>query len=170
MAKGNLPGVSERMGSGACKWHNLEPKNKIPHDVELINKGRIENHWWVIWSINFSFLLVLSFCELAPTLLERDGVDYLLSEIFSQDPLKAYFSKVVGTIQLSSNFTAAQYHWCSKVKYTEIWSLWMLRKVRAQLPAVILHWRSTQEESFVIAIAIIVHCLLQSVENVITVL
>lgn len=36
---------------------------------------------------------VLSFCELGPKLLETEGVEYLLSEVFSQDPLEAYFSR-----------------------------------------------------------------------------
>lgn len=38
-------------------------------------------------------LIVLSFCELGPKLLKMDDVKYLLSEVFSQDPLEAYFSR-----------------------------------------------------------------------------
>ena len=34
----------------------------------------------------------MSFTELAPKLL-NDGLQYLLSEVFSQDPLEAYFSR-----------------------------------------------------------------------------
>ena len=34
-----------------------------------------------------------SFTELAPKLLQIPGVEYLLSEVFSQDPLEKYFSK-----------------------------------------------------------------------------
>ena len=34
-----------------------------------------------------------SFTELAPQLLEVPGVKYLLSEVFSQDPLEHYFSR-----------------------------------------------------------------------------
>lgn len=34
-----------------------------------------------------------SFTELAPQLLEVPGVKYLLSEVFSQDPLERYFSR-----------------------------------------------------------------------------
>ena len=34
-----------------------------------------------------------SFTELAPKLLDLPGVEYLLSEVFSQDPLERYFSK-----------------------------------------------------------------------------
>lgn len=34
-----------------------------------------------------------SFCELGPKLLELPRVGYLLSEVFSQDPLERYFSK-----------------------------------------------------------------------------
>ena len=40
----------------------------------------------------FKFL-VLSFCELGPQLLKLGDVKYLLSEVFSQDPLEAYFSR-----------------------------------------------------------------------------
>ncbi len=35
---------------------------------------------------------MLSFCELAPKLLQK-GFEYLLSEVFSQDPLEAFFSR-----------------------------------------------------------------------------
>lgn len=38
-------------------------------------------------------LPVKSFCELAPLLLRADDVEYLLSEVFSQDSLEAYFSR-----------------------------------------------------------------------------
>lgn len=38
-------------------------------------------------------LTVNSFTELGPELLKLDGVEYLLSEVFSQDPLERYFSK-----------------------------------------------------------------------------
>ena len=38
-------------------------------------------------------LLVHSFIELGPQLLKLDGVEYLLSEVFSQDPLECYFSR-----------------------------------------------------------------------------
>lgn len=37
--------------------------------------------------------LVSSFCELGPKLLAIPGVEYLLSEVFSQDPLERYFSR-----------------------------------------------------------------------------
>ena len=36
---------------------------------------------------------MLSFCELGPKLLEKDDFKYLLSEVFSQDPLEAHFSR-----------------------------------------------------------------------------
>ena len=36
---------------------------------------------------------VLSFCELGPALLKAADFKYLLSEVFSQDPLEAYFSR-----------------------------------------------------------------------------
>ena len=35
---------------------------------------------------------VFSFCELGPKLL-GSGFEYILSEVFSQDPLEAYFSR-----------------------------------------------------------------------------
>lgn len=38
-------------------------------------------------------LTVHSFIELGPQLLQLDGVEYLLSEVFSQDPLERYFSR-----------------------------------------------------------------------------
>lgn len=36
---------------------------------------------------------VQSFIELGPQLLQLEGVEYLLSEVFSQDPLERYFSR-----------------------------------------------------------------------------
>ena len=44
---------------------------------------------------SFTFCMhnaVKSFTELGPKLLEVSGVNYLLSEVFSQDPLERYFS------------------------------------------------------------------------------
>lgn len=38
-------------------------------------------------------ITVKSFIELGPKLLQLSGVRYLLSEVFSQDPLERYFSK-----------------------------------------------------------------------------
>ena len=38
-------------------------------------------------------ITVNSFTELGPKLLQLPGVKYLLSEVFSQDPLERYFSK-----------------------------------------------------------------------------
>ena len=41
-----------------------------------------------------SFLVtVKSFTELGPQLLKNPSVQYLLSEVFSQDPLERYFSR-----------------------------------------------------------------------------
>ena len=41
----------------------------------------------------YSFIYVVtSFCELAPVLIRNSG-RYLLSEVFSQDPVERYFSK-----------------------------------------------------------------------------
>ena len=34
-----------------------------------------------------------SFVELGPFLLRQPGINYLLSEVFSQDPLEKYFSR-----------------------------------------------------------------------------
>ena len=39
------------------------------------------------------FILVKSFTEVGPLLLQKGGVNYLLREIFSQDPLERYFSR-----------------------------------------------------------------------------
>ena len=39
------------------------------------------------------YIVVKSFTELGPLLLKIPGVTYLLSEVFSQDPLERYFSK-----------------------------------------------------------------------------
>ena len=36
---------------------------------------------------------VRSFTELGPKLLKQTGVKYVLSEVFSQDPLERYFSR-----------------------------------------------------------------------------
>jgi hypothetical protein len=36
---------------------------------------------------------VKSFTELGPLLLRQQGVKYLLSEVFNQDPLEKYFSR-----------------------------------------------------------------------------
>ena len=36
--------------------------------------------------------VVKSFVELGPSLLRQPGINYLLSEVFSQDPLEKYFS------------------------------------------------------------------------------
>ena len=42
---------------------------------------------------NVIFVLVKSFVSLSKELLAEDGVNYLLSEKFSQDPLEEHFSK-----------------------------------------------------------------------------
>ena len=39
------------------------------------------------------FCAVNSFTEVGPQLLQTPGVNYLLSEVFSQDPLERYFSR-----------------------------------------------------------------------------
>ena len=51
------------------------------------------------WGYNIFYVFVTipyavtSFTELGPKLLEIPGVKYLLSEVFSQDPLERYFSR-----------------------------------------------------------------------------
>ena len=52
-----------------------------------------QRHISCIMYVILLFLLVNSFCELGPLLLQLDGVQYLLSEKFSQDPLEEYFQK-----------------------------------------------------------------------------
>ena len=42
---------------------------------------------------NLFLIAVMSFTELGPQLLKLPNVDYLLSEVFSQDPLECYFSR-----------------------------------------------------------------------------
>ena len=42
---------------------------------------------------NLFLIAVKSFTELGPQLLKLPNVDYLLSEVFSQDPLERYFSR-----------------------------------------------------------------------------
>ena len=54
---------------------------------------------------------VLSFCELGPKLLRMDGVQYLLSEVFSQDPLEAYFSRQRHKGGACDNPTVQQFHY-----------------------------------------------------------
>ena len=42
---------------------------------------------------HLKFVIVKSFIELGPLLLRQQGVKYLLSEVFNQDPLEKYFSR-----------------------------------------------------------------------------
>lgn len=56
-------------------------------------------------------LIVLAFCELGPKLLKMEGVKYLLSEVFSQDPLEAYFSKQRHKGGSCDNPTVQQFHY-----------------------------------------------------------
>ena len=51
---------------------------------------------------------VTLFTELAPKLLDLPGAAYLLSEVFSQDPLERYFSKQRHRGGSNENPTAAQ--------------------------------------------------------------
>ena len=60
-------------------------------------------YYWIYilyhWTNTFCITIVLlthavkSFTELGPQLLRLPGVKYLLSEVFSQDPLERYFSR-----------------------------------------------------------------------------
>ena len=52
--------------------------------------------------------VVLSFSELGPQLLRLPGVQYLLSEVFSQDPLERYFSRQRHRGGSNDNPTACQ--------------------------------------------------------------
>lgn len=45
-----------------------------------------------LW-LQYHFSIVMSFTELGPKLLRKPGAEYLLSEVFSQDPLERYFSR-----------------------------------------------------------------------------
>ena len=49
------------------------------------------HYWYFIVSVPHAHA-VKSFTELGPQLLRLPGVKYLLSEVFSQDPLEQYFS------------------------------------------------------------------------------
>ena len=53
-------------------------------------------------------ILVKSFVELGPQLLKLPGVQYLLSEVFSQDPLERYFSRQRHRGGSNENPTACQ--------------------------------------------------------------
>ena len=44
-------------------------------------------------TVFFFLIIVKSFTELGPQLLRIPNVEYLLSEVFSQDPLERYFSR-----------------------------------------------------------------------------
>ena len=50
----------------------------------------------------------MSFTELGPQLLKLPNVDYLLSEVFSQDPLERYFSRQRHRGGSNDNRTAEQ--------------------------------------------------------------
>lgn len=60
-------------------------------------------------SVNYNlYFLVCSFTELAPKLISNSNVKYLLSEVFSQDPLERYFSRQRHRGGSNSNPTAHQ--------------------------------------------------------------
>ena len=61
--------------------------------------------------IFFSYYIVFSFCELAPLLLQDYKVKYILSEVFSQDPLEAYFSRQRHKGGSSDNPSVQQFHY-----------------------------------------------------------
>ena len=56
----------------------------------------------------FVISIVTSFTEVAPKLLSLPGAEYLLSEVFSQDPLERYFAKQRHRGGSNDNPTAAQ--------------------------------------------------------------
>ena len=59
--------------------------------------------------VRILFLIaVMSFTELGPQLLKLPNVDYLLSEVFSQDPLERYFSRQRHRGESNDNPTAEQ--------------------------------------------------------------
>ena len=49
-------------------------------------------------------------CELVPKLLRDEGVEYILSEVFSQDPLEVYFSRQRHKGGGSDHMSAQQFH------------------------------------------------------------
>ena len=51
------------------------------------------NHVHCISQLLYLFIVVKSFVELARYLLNQEGVSYLLSEHFNQDPLEQFFGK-----------------------------------------------------------------------------
>ncbi len=56
-----------------------------------------------------NLITVNSFVELGKSLLQLEGVEYLLSEKFSQDPLEQYFSKQRGAGGASDNPSVEQF-------------------------------------------------------------
>ena len=52
---------------------------------------------------------VKSFVDVAQTLLQEPGIEYLLSEKFSQDPLEEYFSMQRGLCGRNDNPTVAEF-------------------------------------------------------------
>ena len=62
----------------------------------------------ILYVLKFFHILVLSFTELGPKLVSLPGVQYLLSEVFSQDPLERYFSKLRHRGGSNENPTASQ--------------------------------------------------------------
>ena len=46
----------------------------------------------LLYCINFFIALVNTFVELTPKLLSEGGCEYVLSDVFNQDPIEIYFS------------------------------------------------------------------------------
>ena len=60
--------------------------------LKITGMSLILHYWYFIVSVPHAHA-VKSFTELGPQLLRFPGVKYLLSEVFSQDPLERYFSR-----------------------------------------------------------------------------
>ena len=57
-----------------------------------------------------TWVAVLLLCELGSKLLKMEGVEYLLSEVFSQDPLEVYFSRQRHNGRSNDNPSVLQFH------------------------------------------------------------
>ena len=62
--------------------------------------GRVQDYWYALYFVVLHQYLhacisntVKSFVELGPFLLKQPSIKYILSEVFSQDPLEKYFSR-----------------------------------------------------------------------------
>ena len=76
--------------------------------VSILFGTSIPTSFNILVKMFLHLLLVKSFTELGPQLLAYADVEYLLSEVFSQDPLERYFSKQRHRGGSNENPTAAQ--------------------------------------------------------------